>query len=83
MPVSADALSPQFNFLKPTHSMFTFFTSLADVYSRILMPTKQLAERLSRDASDKAAVLDRCLRRLEWERSQERRVTPSCAPSLR
>jgi hypothetical protein len=55
--------------------MFTFFTSLADVYSRILMPPKQLAERLSRDASDNAAVLDRCLRRLEWDRSQERRVT--------
>jgi len=61
--------------------MFTFFTSLADVYSRILMPPKQLAERLSRDASDKAAVLDRCLRRLEWDRSQERRVT-TCFPAL-
>jgi len=64
----------QFNFLKPTHSMFTFFTSLADAYSKILMPQKLLSERLRRDA-DKAVVLDRCLKRLEWERSQERYVS--------
>lgn len=64
--------SPQFNFLKPTHSMFSFFTALADAYSKVLMPSKSLAQRLHRDAEDKAAVLDRCLRRLEWERSQER-----------
>jgi splicing factor 3A subunit 1 len=32
--------NPQFNFLKPTHSMFTFFTGLADAYSKVLMPPK-------------------------------------------
>jgi splicing factor 3A subunit 1 len=54
--------------------MFTFFTALADAYSKVLMPPKSMAQRLRRDADDKTAVLDRCLKRLEWERSQERCV---------
>ncbi|CAM6101094.1 unnamed protein product [Calypogeia fissa] len=64
--------SPQFYFLKPTHSMFSFFTALADAYSKVLMPPKGLVDRLKRDASSKTVVLERCLQRLEWERSQER-----------
>ena len=72
--------------------MFPFFTSLADMYSKVLMPPKALIERLRRDADDKPGVLDRCLKRLEWERSQARcackgttlshqlrRVTPTSA----
>ena len=70
--------STQFNFLKPTHSMFPFFTSLADIYSKVLMPPKGLVERLRRDADDKPGVLDRCLKRLEGERSQARGVGWVC-----
>ncbi|KAG6543090.1 hypothetical protein Mapa_015586 [Marchantia paleacea] len=64
--------SPQFYFLKPTHSMFTFFTALADAYSKVLMPPKGLVEKLKRDSTNKTLVLERSLQRLEWERSQER-----------
>ena len=71
---------PQFNFLKPTHSMFPFFTALADMYSKVLMPPKSMAERLRHDASNKPAVLDRCLKRLEWERSQARCVRKPMPP---
>lgn len=60
--------------------MFTFFTTLADAYSKILMPSKALDERLRKDV-DKAVVLDRCLKRLEWERSQERCELPSRWPA--
>jgi splicing factor 3A subunit 1 len=79
--LSSDAcfIGPQFNFLKPTHSMFTFFTALADAYSKVLMPPKSLNKRLQNDATDRSAVLDRCLKRLEWERTQERCVTCLCA----
>ncbi|GBG81804.1 hypothetical protein CBR_g33984 [Chara braunii] len=69
---SREHMNPQFHFLKPTHSMFTFFTALADAYSKVLMPPKGLAEKLRRDSQSKTAVLERCLRRLEWEKSQER-----------
>jgi hypothetical protein len=46
---SREHTNPQFNFLKPTHSMFTFFTSLADAYSKVLMPPKGLLGALKKD----------------------------------
>ncbi|KAH7849343.1 hypothetical protein Vadar_016583 [Vaccinium darrowii] len=63
--------NPQFLFLKPTHSMFMFFTSLADAYSKVLMPPKGLTEKLKKSVTDMTTVLERCLHRLEWERSHE------------
>ena len=74
MTSDACGVCSQFNFLKPTHSMFTFFTALADAYSKVLMPSKSLSKRLQGDAADRSVVLDRCLKRLEWERTQERCV---------
>lgn len=61
----------QFYFLRPTHSMFMFFTSLADAYSKVLMPPKGLTDKLRRSVTDMTTVLERCLHRLEWDRSQE------------
>lgn len=68
---SREINNPQFHFLKPTHSMFTFFTQLADAYSKVLMPPKGLTDKLKNSVSDMTTVLERCLHRLEWERSQE------------
>ncbi|XP_012478864.1 probable splicing factor 3A subunit 1 [Gossypium raimondii] len=68
---SREINNPQFNFLRPTHSMFTFFTELADAYSKVLMPPKGLTEKLRKSVVDMTTVLERCLHRLEWERSQE------------
>ncbi|KAL3827719.1 hypothetical protein ACJIZ3_016521 [Penstemon smallii] len=58
-------------FPRPTHSMFMFFTSLADAYSKILMPAKGLKDKLRNSVVDMTTVLERCLLRLEWEKSQE------------
>lgn len=63
--------NPQFHFLRPTHSMFTFFTGLADAYSEVLKPEKGLTEKLKKGVEDMTVVLERCLHRLEWDRSQE------------
>lgn len=68
---SREINNPQFHFLKPTHSMFMFFTSLADAYSKVLMPPKGLTEKLKNSVADMTTVLERCVHRLEWERSQE------------
>ncbi|KAF4394772.1 hypothetical protein F8388_015678 [Cannabis sativa] len=51
--------------------MFMFFTSLADAYSKVLMPQKGLTEKLKKSVVDMTTVLERCVHRLEWERSQE------------
>ncbi|CAO2824757.1 unnamed protein product [Amaranthus hypochondriacus] len=68
---SREMNNPQFHFLKPTHSMFMFFTALADAYSKVLMPPKGLTEKLRKSVVDRTTVLERCLHRLEWEKSQE------------
>lgn len=68
---SRESSNPQFHFLRPTHSMFMFFTSLADAYSKVLMPPKGLTDKLKNSVTDMTTVLERCLHRLEWERSQE------------
>lgn len=69
---SREHSNPQFAFLKPTHSLFTLFTRLADAYSRVLMPPRGVIDRVKWDAEDKEQLLERCLRRLEWEQAQER-----------
>lgn len=66
--------NPQFNFIRPTHSMFTFFTMLTDAYSRVLRPEEgvpALIRELQEGSKDLTTVLERCLNRLEWDRSQE------------
>ncbi|GER46208.1 Swap (Suppressor-of-White-APricot)/surpdomain-containing protein [Striga asiatica] len=68
---SRESTNPQFHFMRPTHSMFMFFTSLADAYSKVLMPPKGLTDKLRNSVADMTTVLERCLHRLEWERSQE------------
>uniref|UniRef100_A0A0E0CIG7 Splicing factor 3A subunit 1 n=1 Tax=Oryza meridionalis TaxID=40149 RepID=A0A0E0CIG7_9ORYZ len=69
-----ESTNPQFHFIRPTHSMFTFFTKLTDTYSRVLNPVEgmpALLKDLQDGAKDLTTVLERCLNRLEWDRSQE------------
>ncbi|ONM31199.1 putative splicing factor 3A subunit 1 [Zea mays] len=64
----------QFHFIRPTHSMFPFFTELTDAYSRVLRPAEgvpALLKELREGSKDLTTVLERCLNRLEWDRSQE------------
>ncbi|KAH9605163.1 hypothetical protein KSS87_023018 [Heliosperma pusillum] len=68
---SREMNNPQFHFLKPTHSMFMFFTALADAYSKVLMPPKGLTDKINKSVVDRTTVLERCLHRLEWEKSQD------------
>ncbi|CAH2059433.1 unnamed protein product, partial [Thlaspi arvense] len=69
---SRESNSPQFQFLKQTHSMFGFFNSLVKAYRDVLIPPKDLKEELREAVADSTTVLERCLNRLEWDRSQEK-----------
>jgi splicing factor 3A subunit 1 len=71
---SREHANPQFNFLKPTHSLFTFFTRLCDAYSRVLMPPKGVIAALQKDIEDRSASLQRALNRLEFERTKEKQA---------
>ena len=37
--------NPRFDFLKPTHSLFGYFTQLVEAYSRVLVPKAEVLER--------------------------------------
>jgi splicing factor 3A subunit 1 len=52
---SREAANPLFAFLRPTHSLFGFFTALCDAYSRVLMPPKGTKDKLAKDAQDRCA----------------------------
>lgn len=61
-----------FNFLKPNHSLFKFFTRMCDAYSKVLMPSKDTVAKLKRDNESRMPALNRALRRLEYERIQDK-----------
>ena len=63
-----EAANPAFAFLRATHSLHPFFTALVAAYARVLAPSSDVLATLRRDADDRAGVLARVLRRLEWEK---------------
>ena len=62
--------NPQFDFLKPSNMVFSYFTSLVDAYSKILMPTAEQKEHIS-SMQDRMKVLESAVHRWEWERQIE------------
>ena len=71
-----EAKNPQFDFLKPTHWLFEYFTALVDAYSRVLAPSKDTRARLAAAVTDDGSVLDRIAARYEYERvTNEARVS--------
>lgn len=43
--------NPQFDFLKPTHMLFSYFTSLVDSYMKVINPSAELLAKVSSDWS--------------------------------
>lgn len=70
--INREARNPQFDFLKPQHSHFTYFTRLVEHYSKILVPPKDLIERLKKEIEMPFSVLKDLAYRVEWEKIQQR-----------
>ena len=69
--------NPQFDFLKPTHLLFSYFTSLVDAYAKILRPSKELKENLRR-LQDKMTALELSVHRWSFTKDEaERRYRES------
>ena len=64
--------NPQFDFLKPTHLLFSYFTSLVDSYGKVLRPSVELKERFHMK-TDKMKSLECAVQRWEWTRAEEDR----------
>lgn len=81
-------LPAAYEFLRPSHAAFGYFTALVDEYHRILHPPVALLTRLRADAGAgaagraRAALLTRCVHRLEHARREEARRAVSSERSL-
>mmetsp|Transcript_23914 Transcript_23914/g.42348 ORF Transcript_23914/g.42348 Transcript_23914/m.42348 type:complete len:600 (+) Transcript_23914:339-2138(+) len=62
--------NPQFDFLKPNHALFSYFTSLVEAYSGCLLPKRADIEVLQDNMRSKENILQRCLDRFNFEMSQ-------------
>lgn len=47
----------QFDFLRPQHSLFQYFTRLLEQYTKVLIPPKDLMKRLTDEAQSAKAVM--------------------------
>lgn len=71
----------QFDFLRPNHSLYQFFTRLVDQYTELLryngvdgeggQAEKERIRELERNVEDRFSVLGRARQRAEWAKYQE------------
>jgi splicing factor 3A subunit 1 len=61
----------QFDFLRPNHSLFNYFTKLVEQYTKVLIPPKNLNEKLRHNVDNKYQILDRVMQRVEYAAYQE------------
>jgi len=67
----------QFDFLRPQHSLFQYFTRLLEQYTKVLLPPKDLQTKLDSEASSRSKVLHQVnwrvshLKQKEMERRAE------------
>lgn len=61
----------QFDFLRPQHSLFQYFTRLLEQYTKVLLPPKELATKLG--AEIRGGTLEQARSRAAWHAHQARR----------
>ena len=66
-----ESRNPQFDFLKPTHALFGYFTSLVDAYTKCLMPNKDEVEKLKKCINNMQEVVDKAMTRFQWDEQEE------------
>lgn len=61
-----------FDFLRPQHSLFNYFTKLVEQYTKILIPPKNLKEKLAVESQGYKKILNDVNYRVEWMKFQDR-----------
>ena len=73
--------NPQFDFLKPTHGLFGYFTQLVESYSKVLIHRNDHLVRLQRYAQDPTEILRATGDRYLWDKYlEEKRVEDAANP---
>merc|ERR1711879_111687 len=66
-----ESRNPQFDFLKPTHALLGYFTSLVDAYTKCLMPNKDEVEKLKKCVGTTTELMDKANARFAWDEQEE------------
>jgi len=67
-----EARNYQFDFLRPNHSFYQYFTRLVDQYTELLAPrSAENLKVLENNVNDKYSILERARKRAEWSKYQE------------
>ncbi|TRY61622.1 hypothetical protein TCAL_09101 [Tigriopus californicus] len=61
----------QFDFLRPQHSLFQYFTKLLEQYTKVLIPPKDLMKKLESESKDENLIRDQIDYRVRWVKHQE------------
>ena len=72
-----ESKNSMFDFLKPTHIFFAYFTALVDAYSRCIVPKKEEISKLESYIADPLAILKTCGERYEYEKQQKEHLDKS------
>ncbi|CAG8330294.1 unnamed protein product [Penicillium salamii] len=75
-----EARNFQFDFLRPQHSLYQFFTRLVDQYTILLRPegiddatsSKKIIAELEQNVQNKYRVMERATQRAEWVKFQQK-----------
>ncbi|WVQ82269.1 hypothetical protein IAT38_004397 [Cryptococcus sp. DSM 104549] len=66
----------QFDFLRPTHSLYGYYNRMVESYQKVMQPPPDLVANLVKEANDpelKWKTLDEARNRAEWERGKRKR----------
>lgn len=62
--------NPQFAFLQPNHYLHTYFNKLVESYTKVILPPRDIVDKLEISIADKQTILDRVMKKVNWERAQ-------------
>lgn len=62
----------QFDFLRPTHSLFGYFNRLVEQYTKVIQPSKELLEQLKERSQEGARwkTLEDARKYAKWEKNK-------------
>ena len=61
----------QFDFLRPQHGLFSYFTQLIEQFTKILMPPKSIVSDLRESIQSDKALMEKIRYRVEWTKIRE------------
>lgn len=65
---SREARNFQFDFLRPSHSLYGYFNRMVEQYNKVLHPSDEQIELLKKGTENRWETLDDCRKRGEWEK---------------